>query len=41
MEQSIDRAKLPGRRGLPRQFNEPDISSLIKSNDTNNRKCSC
>lgn len=37
MQTAVDRAKLPGRRGLPRQFDDPDLANPY--NKESNRKC--
>lgn len=39
MENAVERAKLPGRRGRPKQFGDPDVVQLI--NTKNHKKCSC
>lgn len=40
MQNAVDRAKLPGRRGLPRQF---DDINLMNGNHQieSNKKCTC
>lgn len=43
MENAVDRSKMPGRRGRPRQFGDPDLNNRQNYYQTeySNRKCAC
>lgn len=40
MQNAVDKSKLPGRRGLPRQFDDPDLAGTNYPNGMN-RNCAC